>query len=114
MASITFKGDKLVGKSNYIEWLVQAKLFLEINGFMPYIDKSEARPNRDLYYDGEKAKTAELAVRYYERNNKKALGALKSIISLDNTERFKDKLDASTLWEAINNTYGDSSFELLG
>jgi hypothetical protein len=120
MSSIAFKGDKLVGKTNYIEWLTQAKLFLEINGFMPYVDNSLIRPNKDLYYDGEKAISAELAVRYYEReadfirNDKRALGAIKSIISLDNTERFKDKTSASTLWEAINSTYGDSSFELLG
>ena len=103
MASITFKGDKLVGKSNYIEWLIQAKLFLEINSFMPYIDRSEARPDKDLYYDGLKARTAELAVKYYEksseydRNNKRALGAIKSIISLDNTKYFKDKTEASML-----------------
>jgi hypothetical protein len=120
MSSITFKGDQLIGKSNYIEWLTQAKLFLEINGFMPYIDKSEDRPNKDLYYKGNTARTAELAVKYYEktseyeRNNKRALGAIKSIILLDNTERFKDKTDASTLWDTINSTYGDSSFELLG
>jgi len=70
---------------------------------MPYINKSKARPDKDLYYNGLTARTAELAVKYYEksskykRNNKRALGAIKSIISLDNTERFKDKTDASTL-----------------
>ena len=88
---------------------------------MPYIDKTEARPNKDLYYkDSTTPISPELAVRYYEksseyeRNNKRALGAIKSIISLENTERFKNKSDTSTLWEAINAIYGDSSFKLLG
>jgi len=49
MASISFKGDKLVRRSNYIEWLTNAKLFLEINGFIPYIDGSETKPNKSLY-----------------------------------------------------------------
>ena len=121
MASISFKGEKLVGKSNYIEWLTNAKLFLEINGFMPYIDNTEAKPDKNLYYksNGEPI-TAELAVRYYEKssefnkNNKRALGAIKSIISLENTERFKDKETAYELWNAINSTFGESSLELIG
>jgi hypothetical protein len=121
MASISFRGEKLIGKSNYIEWLSNAKLFLEINGFMAYIDGTENKPIKSLYYDEDgDAKSDELAVKYYEkssefeRNNKKALGAIKSIISIENIERFKDKATASELWEAIISTYGDSSLELLG
>jgi hypothetical protein len=49
-SSITFKGEKLIGRSNYIEWLTNATLFFEINGFMPYIDGSELEPNKNLYY----------------------------------------------------------------
>jgi hypothetical protein len=45
-SSISFKGEKLVGRSNYIEWLTNATLFFEINGFMPYIDGSESEPNK--------------------------------------------------------------------
>jgi hypothetical protein len=41
MSYNSFKGDLLVGKSNYIEWLANAKLFFEINGFMPYINETE-------------------------------------------------------------------------
>ena len=89
MASTTsFKGDKLIGKSNYIEWLINAKLYFEINGFMPYIDNSELKPNKELYYNGSTPKLDELAVRYAEKeseynwNNIKALGAIKFIISL--------------------------------
>jgi len=37
----TFKGDKLIGKTNYIEWHKNASLYLEINGYMPYIDRTE-------------------------------------------------------------------------
>ena len=123
MASgITFKGEKLVGRSNYIEWLTNATLFLEINGFMSYIDGSELEPNKDLYYDPKekKAYSPELAIKYidkqseYQRNNSRALGAIKSIISIDNTERFKDKKTAKELFEAIKSTFGESSLELIG
>jgi hypothetical protein len=124
MASTTasFKGEKLISWSNYIEWLTNATLFLEINGYMPYIDGTESKPDKSLYYDSDtsKAYSPELAVRYfdkiseYDRYNKKALGALKSIISLDNTERFKDKTNAKDLWDAIKQTFGESSLELIG
>jgi len=121
MASISFKGEKLVGRSNYIEWLTNATLFLEINGFMPYIDGSETKPDKSLYYDSDnKPYSPELAVKYvdkeseFQRNNKKALGALKSIISIENTERFKDKTSATDLWNSIKLTFGESSLELIG
>ena len=59
-----FIRDKLVSKSNYIEWLTKAKLFLEINSFMLYIDKSETKPDRALYYDDSSNKpfSPELAI----------------------------------------------------
>ena len=95
----TFKGDKLVGKTNYIEWRNNASLFLEINGYMPYIDSTETSPDKSLYYktstDGtisDKPYSPELGVKYmekeleYQRNAKKALGAIKSIISIDNID----------------------------
>ena len=119
-SNINFKGDKLVGRSNYIEWAPSARLFLEINGFMPYIDNSEAKPDKTLYYEGTTARSPELAVKYYEkeseytRNSKRALGAIKSIISLDNIKRFKDKTSPSELWEAIISTFGETSLELIG
>jgi hypothetical protein len=53
-SNITFKGEKLIGRSNYIEWLTSATLFFEINGFMPYIDGSELEPDKTLYYVGDK------------------------------------------------------------
>jgi len=46
----------------------------------------------------------ELGARYsnrmleYNCNNKRALGALKSIISLDNNNRFKNKITAKDLY----------------
>ncbi len=64
---------------------------------MSYIDGTEIKPDKSLYYniitnkEGEwsysDAKSLELVVRYadrsseFNRNNKRALGALKSIIS---------------------------------
>ena len=81
-----------------------AKLFLEINSFIPYINSSEAIPNKDLYYDDKnKPYSPELAVCYinkeaeYYKNSKKTLGAIKSIISIDNIKRFKDKLNTKAL-----------------
>jgi len=107
MASLSFKGEKLIGKSNYIEWKNNAIFFLEINGFMPYIDGTDIRPDKSLYYkttnDKEVAYSPELAVKYiekegeYTRNSKRALGAIKSIISIENIERFKDKNNAKLL-----------------
>ena len=116
-----FKGEKLVGRSNYLEWLTNANLFFEINGYMPYIDGSEESPDRSLYYKTEKEPySPELAVRYSEklgeftRNNKKALGAIKSTISLENLERFKDKNSTSKLYRAIKATFEEGSLKLIG
>jgi hypothetical protein len=114
----SFKGDKLVGISNYIEWKTNADLFLEINGYILYIDGTEESPSKSLYYKIETSTNKEgketrsygdtlspkLGARYsnrmseYNRNNKRALGALKSIISLDNNNRFKDKITAKDLY----------------
>ena len=70
----TFKGDKLIGRTNYIEWYNNASLYLEINGYMPYIDNSETSPNKSLYYktntDGtisNKPYSPELGVKYIEK-----------------------------------------------
>ena len=135
MSNLTsFKGDKLVGSSNYVEWKTSADLFLEINGYMSYIDESETIPHKTLYYKVEtqtdksgkeskaygEPKSAELGVRYaerlseYTRNSKRALGALKSIISLENNDRFKDKTTPEALYNAIITTFSKSSLELIG
>ena len=63
----SFRGQKLIGKSNYIEWLNEAKLYLEINGYMSYIEGTIPSPNKELYYDGDTARTPELGVKYEER-----------------------------------------------
>jgi hypothetical protein len=124
--NISFKGDLLIGKSNYIDWVKRASLFLEINGFMPYIDNTEHAPDKSLYYESDseghvtkKPYSPELAIRYidkkaeFERNQTKAFGAIKSIISQENVDRFKDKITASSLWDAIKATYGETSLETI-
>ena len=70
----SFKGDLLIGKSNYIDWVKKASLFLEINGFMPYIDNTEHTPDKSLYYksdsDGHvtnKPYSPKLAIRYIDK-----------------------------------------------
>jgi len=122
-SNFEYKGPKLVGRFNYIEWLKEASIFLEIGGYMPYIDGSE--PNlisfRFLYYNNTNiTRSLELAVKYIEReadfkrNTKKALGAIKAIISNDNKNRFKDKIDASQLWQAYKNIFSESNIKIIG
>ncbi|TVY49106.1 Retrovirus-related Pol polyprotein from transposon TNT 1-94 [Lachnellula cervina] len=95
MAAITsYKGEALVGRSNYIEWLKEASLFLEVHSFMPYIDGTEKNPLsiKSLYYTDSGPRSPELAIKYlekktkYSRNTKRALGAIKSTLSADNID----------------------------
>jgi hypothetical protein len=88
---------------------------------MSYIDSSEESPNKSLYYKQNNSKDGkeefsdyilpELGARYadrlskFNRNNKRALGALKSIISVENNERFKDKETAEDLYDFITKTF---------
>ena len=115
---LSFKGDKLVGISNYIKQKTNADLFLEINSYILYINSTKESPSKSLYYKIETSTNKEdketrsysdallpkLGARYsnkmseYNRNNKRALGALKSIILLDNNNRFKDKITAKDLY----------------
>jgi hypothetical protein len=101
---------------------------------MPFIDNSIKAPNKSLYYittyntksslraivKDEIPRSPELGIRYiekldeYERNKKKAYEAIKSILSLDFINRFKDKKEATKLWEAIISTYREAGFELIG
>ena len=119
-----YKGQPLVGKSNYIEWKTQADLYLEINGYIPYTNGTKLGPDKALYYTTAKGEetpySPETAIKYserlieYEDNQLKALGALKSIISIDNIERFKEHKTAYALYQAITDTYGSKSFEQIG
>ena len=71
----TFKGEKLIKKSNYIEWLNPIELYLEINGYMPYINGLINPSNKNLYYEKikkdfkvlYKAYSPELAIKYQEK-----------------------------------------------
>jgi hypothetical protein len=84
-----YRGPKLVGRSNYIEWQKEASIFLEIGGYILYIDGSEPNPMnyRSLYYnDVNITRNLELAVKYIKReiefkcNTKKVLRAIKAIL----------------------------------
>ena len=97
---------------------------------MSYIDGSEESPDKSLYYKQNNNKdgkeefsdyiSPELGARYadrlseFNRNNKRALGALKSIISVENNERFKDKETAEDLYDSITETFSQTSLELIG
>ena len=82
--------------------------------------KEENPPDKTLYYNGESPKSSEIALKYqdklseYVRNSSKSLGALQSIISEEIRERFKDKGEASELWDAITKTFGETSLEVVG
>jgi hypothetical protein len=92
---------------------------------MLYIDNTEHAPDKSLYYESNsnghitKPYSPELAIRYidkkteFERNQTKALGTIKSIVTQDNIDRFKDKTTAYSLWEAIKTTYNETSLETI-
>jgi len=95
-----------MGRSNYIKWLKETSIFLEIRGYMLYIDGSE--PNlinfRFLYYNNINiTRNLKLIVKYTKRkidfkyNIKKILGTIKVTISNDNRDYFKDKIDVNQL-----------------
>ncbi|CAL3972649.1 unnamed protein product [Diplocarpon coronariae] len=109
----TFKGELLVGKSNYTKWINTASLFLEVNGHMSYIDGSELPPQRSIYFKRESESFTYIPILDELSISKKALGALKSIISLENQERFRDKSTAKELFEAIKATYDTKGLELI-
>ena len=123
-----FKGESLIGKSNYIEWKIKGDLYLEINGYMLYVNGSKERPNKSLYFKTIKDDKGEIiftdephspetAIKYHERlnefeeNQNKALGALKSILFIENIKRFKTIKSAYSLYQEILKMFGDTSFE---
>ena len=71
----------LIRKSNFIEWHINTKTYKpywKLNGLIATIGK----PKRDLYYNDDKSKSDELAIKFYlkeseyNRNNHKDLGAI--------------------------------------
>ena len=101
---LSFKDNKLVNIFNYIKQKTNTNLFLEINSYILYINSTKESPSKSLYYKIEtstnkkgketrsysNALLLKLSIRYsnkileYNYNNKRALGALKLIILLDN------------------------------
>ncbi|KAF7893958.1 hypothetical protein EAF00_007472 [Botryotinia globosa] len=114
-SEISFIPEPLKGRSNYIEWKLRAEIYLELNGFMTYINGKRAPPNRALYTNSKgEFLSHELAIKYdddlseHHLNESKALGVVKSIISDDLVGRFMDKTTAKDLWDSINKIYGES------
>jgi hypothetical protein len=62
-------------------------------------------PELIIWYIDKKAKS--------ERNQTKVFGIVKSIITQDNIDRFKDKIMAYSLWEAIKAIYSETSLETI-
>ena len=100
----------MISRSNHIDWVKRASLFLKINGFTSYIDNTEQVPDKSLYYKSNldshvtnKPYSLKLTIRYIdtkaklECNEIKALSAIKLIIPLDNVNRFKHKITANSL-----------------
>jgi gag-polypeptide of LTR copia-type len=123
-----YKGEPLIGKSNYIEWKIKADLYLKINSYMSYITGLKKEPEKSLYFtkegEGKNVKEVlyshETAIKYfkrlteYEDNQNKALEALKSILSNDNVERFKAIKSANSLYQEIQSIFSETSFEQIG
>ncbi|PBP15305.1 hypothetical protein BUE80_DR013960 [Diplocarpon rosae] len=84
---------------------------------MSYIDSLESPPKCSLYFKKQKENyihiLEELAISDYKRASKKALDALKSIISLENQKRFRDKSLAKELFRAIKSIYNTKGLKLI-
>jgi hypothetical protein len=95
------------GLFNFLEWKIKINLYLEINSYILYIEGFKERLNKAFYFKTIKNNQElviitdepynhETAIKYYERsaefkqNQNKALGALKSILSIKNIEQFKN------------------------
>ena len=92
---------------------------------MSYINGIEITLNKRLYYNIEiiikegkeiniyiiEPFIKELSIKYinrifkFNRNNKRALSALKLVILNDNNDRFKDKTSSKDLYDSIVNTF---------
>ena len=66
----------MISRSNHIDWVKRASLFLEINGFMPYIDNTEHIPDKSLHYKSNsdshitnKPYSLELDIRYIDKKS---------------------------------------------
>jgi hypothetical protein len=87
----------LIDRSNFLKWKKNTTLFLEIKGYILYLDSTKIVPDKSLYFDKNKSRSIEFNIKYinklnkYKANKKKILGVLKLIISPDNINRFKDK-----------------------
>ncbi|KAK6598999.1 hypothetical protein H4I96_08203 [Botrytis cinerea] len=118
---IKYIGPILNGRFNYIEWCSKAKLFLEANSVMPYIDDSDNGFDKQYYFKSNDISIfKELHLRYNEKlkefkeKSKRVLAILKSIISMELGERFKEKSNPKELWDIINKIYGETLLDLIG
>ena len=68
-----YKGESLIGKSNYIEQKIRADLYLEINDYIPYITRAKNKLDKALFFKKKKGDitdepySLETAIKYYER-----------------------------------------------
>jgi hypothetical protein len=87
----------LINRSNFLKWKKNVTLFLEIGGYIFYLDNTKIVFNKSLYFDKKKPRSIKFNIKYinklnkYEANEKKILGVLKLIINPDNIDRFKNK-----------------------
>ena len=101
-----YRGPKLVGRSNYIKWQKEANIFLEIGGYILYINSFEQNllNYKFLYYNNVNIiRSPKLAIKYikqkteFKYNIKKVLGTIKIILLNNNKDYFKNKKDTSQL-----------------
>ena len=87
---------------------------------MFYINKTKIKSDKNLYYKSNNTSDSlELIVKYIEKstdfkdNEVKTLKALKSILSIENIERFKVSLIVKEFYNVIKSTFNKSSFKLI-
>ncbi|KAE9364362.1 hypothetical protein N431DRAFT_496881 [Stipitochalara longipes BDJ] len=90
-------------------------LFLKINGYISYINRTETSPNKELYYKVvDKLDDKGKVTSSREEPISPELGTLKSIILINNNERFKNKDEPNELYTTITSTFRQSTLELIG
>ncbi|KAF7942393.1 hypothetical protein EAE99_000443 [Botrytis elliptica] len=83
-------------------------------------DNSKKDPKRKYYFkDNNMPISKKIHLKYneklkeYKNKSKRALVILKSIISMDLIDRFKDKTTLIKLWDIINKIYGEISLDII-
>ena len=92
---------------------------MKINNYMFYINRGKIKSNKNLYYKTDNTfYSFKFTIKYigklsdFGNNKMKTLETLKSIISIENIERFKEFLITKELYNVIKSIFNES-FKLI-